>query len=67
MKTFKCVVAFIATYCFLYVVVAGFFACVTPVTFVEITSHPGYGVIASIPYLFVAGFVVDDLWQSLNT
>jgi len=59
-------VAFIATYCFLYVIVAAFFACVTPATIIDITSHPAYGVLASIPYMIVAGYVVDDLWQSLS-
>jgi hypothetical protein len=66
MKTIKCVLAFIATYCFLYVIIAAFFACVTPASFIDISGHPGYMVIGSFAYIFVASFVADDLWENLG-
>lgn len=64
MKTFKCVLAFMAIYCFLYVIVAGFFACVTPASLLDITGHPAYMIIGSFAYILVASFVVDDLWEN---
>lgn len=64
MKAFVATMAFLFTYCCLYICIAGFFAAVTPMSFYDISAHPGYMVSATIPYLFVAGFVSSDVYKN---
>lgn len=64
MRTFIATMAFLATYCCLYACVAAFFAMVTTATFQEIAGHPGYMVLPSIIYIFVAGTVADEVYDN---
>ena len=64
MRTFIATMAFFGTYCCLYACVAAFFAMVTTATFQEICGHPAYMVLPSFVYLFVAGTVADEVYDT---
>lgn len=64
MRTFIAIISFVLSYACLFTCVAGFFAMVTPATFYDITSHPGYLGIGSIIFLILSGFVADDVYTN---
>lgn len=66
MKTLICTGVFVLVYFALFVIVAGFFAWVTPATFSDISGHPAYLALASLVYLIAAGFIVDDVYENLK-